>query len=210
MKLNAFCGLLLALGLCSAVRAADNPPNMNQPPFAAPKQTQFLTLGGGCFWCVEAVFEMVDGVKSVVSGYAGGLTGNPTYKQICTGNTGHAEVVRIEFDASKVSVERLLEVFWDSHDPTSLNRQGADIGTQYRSVIFYTDEAQRAAAVKSKAVAQNLFTRPIVTEIAPLKKFYEAELYHQDYFRNNPNQGYCSLVIAPKVEKMKQKLAPKK
>lgn len=210
MKLNAFHGLLLTLGLCAAVSAADNKSNMNQPAFAAPNQSQFLTLGGGCFWCVEAVFEMVDGVKSVISGYAGGLTENPTYKQICMGNTGHAEVVQIEFDASKVSVERLLEIFWESHDPTSLNRQGADVGTQYRSAIFYTDEAQRAAALKSKALAQKLFTRPIVTEIAPLKKFYEAELYHQDYFRNNPNQGYCSMVIAPKVAKMKQKLAPKK
>ncbi|MBK9138361.1 MAG: peptide-methionine (S)-S-oxide reductase MsrA [Verrucomicrobia bacterium] len=181
---------------------------MNTSPSSSANQTETLTVGGGCFWCVEAVFELVEGVKSVVSGYAGGHVENPTYKQVCEGRTGHAEVVRIEFDPAKVTVERLLEIFWDCHDPTTLNRQGADVGPQYRSIILYTTEAQRDAAEKSKAAAQKRFSRPIVTEIVPLRKFYEAELYHQDYFRNNPNQGYCAVVIAPKVEKMKKKLAP--
>jgi len=161
------------------------------------------TFGAGCFWCVEAVFERLDGVKSVVSGYAGGHVVNPTYEQVCTGNTGHAEVARITFDPSVISYERLLEVFWISHDPTTLNRQGADIGTQYRSAIFYHDERQKAAALSSKAEAQERFNAPIVTEIVPLDSFYEAEDYHQDYFRNNRNAPYCRMVIQPKFDKLK-------
>jgi len=168
-------------------------------------QTETAILGAGCFWCVEAVFEELDGVTSVVAGYSGGHTKNPTYDEVCTGKTGHAEVAQIVFNPAKTSYERLLEVFWDAHDPTTLNRQGADVGTQYRSVIFYQDERQRTAAVKSKAEAQKKFGQPIVTEIKPLTEFYKAENYHQDYFRNHRDAPYCRLVIAPKLEKLKAK-----
>lgn len=168
-------------------------------------KTQLATFGGGCFWCTEAVFELLPGVKRVESGYAGGHVPNPTYKQVCTGETGHAEVIRIEFDPAVVSYERLVEVFFEAHDPTTLNRQGADEGTQYRSVIFYHDDAQKTAAEKGKVAAQAQFDDPIVTEISPLPKYYPAEDYHQDYFKNNPNQGYCSFVIRPKVTKLQKK-----
>jgi peptide-methionine (S)-S-oxide reductase len=168
--------------------------------------TESAYFGGGCFWCVEAAFEMVPGVKSVTSGYAGGKTENPTYQQVCSGGTGHAEVTKIEFDPGRVSYDRLLEVFWEAHDPTTLNRQGADEGTQYRSVILYASEAQKAAAEKSKKETAGKFRDPIVTEIVPLTKFYPAENYHQDYFRNNPDAPYCQAVIRPKLEKLKEKI----
>jgi peptide-methionine (S)-S-oxide reductase len=161
------------------------------------------TFGAGCFWCVEAVFERLDGVDTVVAGYAGGTKPNPTYEEVSSGTTGHAEVAQITFDPSKISYEKLLEVFWEAHDPTTLNRQGADAGTQYRSVIFYANEQQRLAAEKSKREAQKNFEDPIVTEIKPLEHFYPAENYHQDYFRNNPNAPYCVLVIKPKLKKLK-------
>ncbi|WP_353663247.1 peptide-methionine (S)-S-oxide reductase MsrA [Hydrogenimonas sp. SS33] len=161
------------------------------------------TLGGGCFWCLEAVYEEVKGVKDVVSGYAGGHVENPDYRQVCTGTTGHAEVVQITYDPSVVSYEALLDIFWNIHDPTTLNRQGADVGTQYRSVIFTHNDEQRKIAERSKEEAQKRFHAPIVTEIVPLQKFWPAEDYHQDYFRNNPHQGYCRAVVAPKVEKFK-------
>jgi peptide-methionine (S)-S-oxide reductase len=170
-------------------------------------KTELATLGGGCFWCVEAVFEKRDGVKSVTSGYAGGQTDKPTYKAVCSGATGHAEVVQIEFDPEKISYERLLEIFWQAHDPTTLNRQGADAGTQYRSIILHHNAAQKEAAEKSKQTAQWQFTEPIVTQIAPLTKFFPAEDYHQDYFRRNPQAPYCAVVIRPKLEKLKPKLA---
>ena len=160
------------------------------------------TFGAGCFWCVEAVFERQEGVVSVVSGYAGGKRPNPTYEQVCSGATGHAEVAQITFDPSKISYERLLEVFWQAHDPTTLNRQGNDIGDQYRSVIFYHDETQKALAEKSKKAAQKNFSDPIVTEISPLTQFYPAENYHQDYYRNNASAPYCRFVIKPKLEKL--------
>jgi len=160
------------------------------------------TFGGGCFWCVEAVFERVEGVRAVVSGYAGGTKENPTYEEVCTGRTGHAEVVQISFDPAKVTYEQLLDLFWNAHDPTTLNRQGADVGTQYRSVIFTHSEAQLAAAERSKNGAQKQFSAPIVTEIAPLTRFYEAEKYHQDYFDNNRTAAYCTFVIAPKLKKL--------
>jgi peptide-methionine (S)-S-oxide reductase len=163
------------------------------------------TFGGGCFWCTEAVFERVEGVKSVTAGYAGGDTPSPTYKQVCSGETGHAEVIQIEFDPAKVSYEQLLEVFWAAHDPTQLNRQGADTGTQYRSIILYHDDRQKAAAEKSLAAAQKEFGGRIVTEIKPLTKFYPAENYHQDYYRQNSSAPYCSVVIAPKLKKLKEK-----
>lgn len=167
--------------------------------------TELATVGGGCFWCTEAVIERLPGVKKVVSGYAGGQTANPTYEEVCTGTTGHAEVIQIEFDPAVISYEKILEVFFEAHDPTTMNRQGADEGTQYRSVIFYHNDAQQKAAARAKIAAQALWPDPIVTEVSPLTKFYPAEGYHQDYFRKNPNQGYCTFVIKPKVKKLEQK-----
>ncbi len=166
--------------------------------------TEKAVIGGGCFWCLEAVFEEVKGVKDVVSGYAGGTLDNPSYEAVCSGTTGHAEVVEITFDPNVVGFGDLLEIFWSIHDPTTLNRQGADVGTQYRSVIFYIDEEQKKVAEESKKEAQKRFYDPIVTEISPLAKFWPAEEYHQDYFRKNPYQGYCQAVVAPKVEKFKK------
>jgi peptide-methionine (S)-S-oxide reductase len=167
---------------------------------------EIATFGGGCFWCVEAVYKELKGVDRVVSGYAGGHLENPTYQQVCSGNTGHAEVTQITFDPEVISFEDLLYVFWRVHDPTTLNRQGADVGTQYRSIILYHDEAQKQAAERSKAEtdASGLYGNPIVTEIAPLTVFYGAEGYHQDYFRLNPNQPYCRAVIDPKVRKFRK------
>jgi len=161
------------------------------------------TLGAGCFWCVEAVFERIPGVQSVVAGYAGGSKPNPTYEEVCNGNTGHAEVAQITFDPSIVSFQKILEVYWKAHDPTTMNRQGADVGTQYRSVVFYDGEKQKLAAERSKKEAQRYFEDPIVTEVQPLKEFYKAENYHQDYYKNNPNAPYCTFVIRPKLKKLK-------
>ena len=169
-------------------------------------QTELVTFGGGCFWCMEAVFQRIPGVKSVVSGYAGGQKENPTYKEVCSGDTGHAEVIQLAFDPQKISCEKVLEFFWEAHDPTTLNRQGHDAGTQYRSIILYSSEAQRLAAEKSKAAAQKNFKSPIVTEIVPLKKFYEAERYHQNYYNDNSDQPYCSATILPKIQKLEKKL----
>ncbi len=162
-------------------------------------------FGAGCFWCVEAVFERLDGVTDVSAGYAGGAVKNPTYKDVCSGKTGHAEVAQITFDPKKISYQKLLDVLWDAHDPTTLNKQGADEGTQYRSVIFYTNEQQKSVAEKSKTSAQKHFENPIVTLIEPLTNFYKAENYHQDYFRNNADAPYCRFVIKPKVEKLQKK-----
>jgi len=175
---------------------------------ATDKKTETLVLGGGCFWCTEAAYELVPGVKDVVSGYSGGHVKNPSYQEVCTGTTGHAEVIRIEYDPAVVSIERLLELFWVVHDPTTLNRQGNDIGPQYRSVIYYANDAQKQAAEAARAAAQKDFGDPIVTEITPLGVFYKAEGYHQDYFRKNPNEGYCRYVVRSKVDKMKKALAP--
>jgi len=161
-------------------------------------------FGGGCFWCVEAVFQRINGVVKVESGYSGGSKENPTYKEVCTGNTGHAEVVRITFNPDIISYLELLEVFFGTHDPTSLNRQGADVGTQYRSVIFYLNENQKNIAVdfKEKLNEKNVFGKPVVTEISPLEKFYIAEDYHQNYYNNNKYQPYCSFIITPKIDKL--------
>ncbi|MGA9115569.1 MAG: peptide-methionine (S)-S-oxide reductase MsrA [Bacteroidota bacterium] len=163
------------------------------------------TFGSGCFWCSEAVFQQLRGVRKVRSGYAGGHTPRPTYEEVCTGETGHAEVVRVEYDPAVISYEELLEVFWSSHDPTTLNRQGADTGTQYRSVIFFHDAAQKrlAGEYKKKLDRSGTFENPIVTEISPLAEFFPAEEYHQDYYERNPTQGYCRFVVRPKVEKMR-------
>jgi peptide-methionine (S)-S-oxide reductase len=168
---------------------------------------QIATLAGGCFWCLEAVFDDLIGVVKVESGYAGGHVENPTYKQVCTGNTGHAEVVQITYDPDEITFEELLKVFFTIHDPTTLNRQGNDIGTQYRSAIFYHDEDQKAAAEKTiqELSGAALWDNPIVTEVAAFVKFYIAEDYHQEYFANNPNQAYCRAVVAPKVAKFRKK-----
>ena len=169
------------------------------------------TLGGGCFWCVEAIYQDVIGVHKVVSGYAGGAIENPTYQQVCSGTTGHAEVAQIVFDPAVISFEEILFIFWCTHDPTTLNRQGNDVGTQYRSVIFYHDEQQKSIAERSKAEteASDLWPDPIVTEIAPLTIFYEGEEYHQNYFVENPYQPYCIFVINPKVQKFRKSFRDK-
>ena len=190
--------LLLAIALPLAVRAqSTNAMNTNV--------LETATLGGGCFWCMEAVYERLPGVISVTSGFSGGQTENPTYHQVCGGDTGHAEVTQIVFDPKKISFDKLLEVFWQAHDPTTLNRQGNDEGTQYRSIILYHDEKQKLIAEKSKLAAQGNFLRPIVTEIVPFKKFYQAEDYHQGYFDANGQQPYCRYVIQPKLEKHEHK-----
>jgi len=172
---------------------------------------EIATLGAGCFWCTEAVFERINGVEKVVSGYSGGHVKNPSYKEVCNGTTGHAEVCQVYFNPGIISFRELLDVFWHTHDPTTLNRQGNDVGTQYRSVIFYHNDDQKKTAEKSKQEMTNsgTFEDPIITEINPLINFYEAEDYHQDYFNNNPNQPYCSFVIAPKVKKLKAKYSDK-
>jgi peptide-methionine (S)-S-oxide reductase len=171
-----------------------------------PRGTEVATLGGGCFWCVEAVFDELKGVERVESGYSGGANANPTYRQVCSGTTGHAEVVRVTFDPQVISFREILEVFLTTHDPTTLNRQGADVGTQYRSVIFYRDEEQKKVAeqVIEEFNAGNVWDAPIVTEVTPLKDFYKAEDYHQEYFKLNGEQPYCRAVIAPKVAKLRQ------
>lgn len=170
-------------------------------------KTQKATLGGGCFWCLEAIFEQLRGVNAVQSGYAGGHVPNPTYEQVCTGTTGHAEVVQIEFDPDVISYRDLLNVFFAIHDPTTPNRQGNDIGPQYRSIILYHDEEQRttAEATMRELEQSGTWDDPIVTELVPLEQFYPAEEYHNDYFRRNPEQGYCRLVIAPKVAGFRQR-----
>jgi peptide-methionine (S)-S-oxide reductase len=169
------------------------------------------TFGAGCFWCTEAVFQRMNGVVKVVSGYTGGQVANPSYEQICTGTTGHAEVAQITFDPKKTSYQELLEVFWRTHDPTTLNRQGNDAGTQYRSVIFYHNAQQKEIAIQSKEAAKSsgLWTDPIVTEISPLTEFYKAEKYHQNYYNQNTNQPYCVYVVGPKVEKFKKEFKEK-
>jgi peptide-methionine (S)-S-oxide reductase len=180
-------------------------PVMNAQPgstVVTDKLFETATFGGGCFWCAEAVFQRIPGVKSVVSGFAGGKTANPSYEEVCTGDTGHAEVIQLKFDPSVITYDKLLEIFWEAHDPTTLNRQGNDSGTQYRSIILYSDEAQKAAAEKSKAEAAKHFSSPIVTQIVPLTKFYSAEGYHQNYYNLHSNQSYCQFVIGPKLHKL--------
>ena len=179
---------------------------MNEPKTPA---LDVATLGGGCFWCLEAVFENIKGVQKVVSGYAGGKNDNPTYEQVCSGSTGHAEVVQITFDPNVVSFDDLLAVFFTIHDPTTLNRQGNDVGTQYRSVIYYHSADQRQSADKIIAELRSVKAHPVavVTEVAPAPTFYSAEEYHQGYFRQHPGQGYCQYVVAPKVDKLRKRFA---
>ena len=169
---------------------------------SATRRSEVAVLGVGCFWCAEAIFQRIDGVISVMPGYAGGKVANPTYEQVCTGATGHAECAEITFDPTKVTYAQILATFWHAHDPTSLNRQGADAGTQYRSAIFYVDDAQRQVAEQAKAAAQAGFDQPIVTEIVPLKIFYPAEDYHRQYYERHKNASYCQYVIAPKLKKL--------
>lgn len=171
------------------------------------KKLETATLAAGCFWCIEAVLDDLKGVEDVVSGYSGGTTVDPTYREVCSGTTGHAEVAEIRFDPDKISFKELLQVFFAIHDPTTLNRQGNDIGTQYRSAIFYHNEEQRRIAEETikEVEAEGVYDSPIVTEIVPFEKFYRAEDYHQEYFVNNPAQPYCTAVVAPKVAKFRQK-----
>lgn len=174
------------------------------------KNTQVVTFGGGCFWCTEAVFLEVKGVEKVVSGYTGGnAPGKPTYREVCSGLTGHAEVIQVTFDTDVISLADILIIFMTTHDPTQLNRQGADVGTQYRSAIFYTNEEQKQVANEVISQLAPFFESKIVTEITPLELFYEAEEYHQDYYRNNQSQGYCSFVITPKLQKLRKMHADK-
>lgn len=185
---------------------------MNEPNTTDTKPsgtTELATFGSGCFWCTEAIFQEVKGVQKVVSGYTGGQVDNPTYKQICTGTTGHAEVCQLTYDPTQVSFKELLEVFWKTHDPTTLNRQGNDSGTQYRSAVFYHSPEQKELAEKymKQLDASGAFSDPIVTKIEPITKFYAAEDYHQNYYRLNPNQGYCSFVIRPKMDKFRKAFA---
>ena len=209
-ELNSFAKLILlilgagSLVACSASTAMNNKESKSASERAREENLSLATFGGGCFWCVETVFERLRGVKAVTSGYAGGHQPNPTYKEVCSGTTGHAEVVQIAYDSAEVEFSEILELFWLAHDPTTLNRQGADVGTQYRSIILVHDEAQREAAEASKTQAQAQFRDPIVTEIVPFEVFYAAEDYHQDFFSLNPTQPYCSAVIAPKVRKLEK------
>ena len=207
-KLNILAKSLIAL-LCitgclsqdeASINLSDKNGNIDQEK---DRNMETSILGGGCFWCTEAVFERVEGVKEVISGYAGGGILNPTYKQICTGTTGHAEVIKIIYEPSVIPYEKILQIFAECHDPTTLNRQGADVGTQYRSTIMYLSESQEKAAKLWKESLSSKYENPVVTEIVPAPKFYKAEEYHQDYYTKNPNQGYCSVVIRPKLKKLK-------
>ena len=166
--------------------------------------TEIATIGGGCFWCLEAVYQELKGVTEIVSGYAGGAVLNPTYEQVCSGRTGHAEVVQLAFDTAQTSYRKILEVFFTIHDPTTLNRQGNDVGTQYRSVIYYHSPEQQATAKLVMAEMASVWDAPLVTELSPLPTFYPAEAYHQNYYRQHPDQGYCAFVVAPKVAKFRK------
>lgn len=194
---------LLTLTLLTACNAMSEEDKKPAPMPEVPDGAEVATLGAGCFWCVEAVYDQIDGVYSSTSGYMGGKVKNPTYQQVCSGSTGHAEVVQVVFDPEKLSYEKLLEWFWALHDPTTLNRQGADVGTQYRSVIFYHSDEQKKIAEASKKKAASDFKDPIVTEITETDTFYPAENYHQEYYFQNKNQGYCRAVISPKLKKLK-------
>ena len=188
------------VSICAAEMNDNKPSSHNET----------AVFGGGCFWCLDAQFKLVPGVKTVISGYAGGTTKNPSYEQVCTETTGHAEVVQVEFDPAVVTYADLLRKFFHAHDPTTLNRQGPDVGTSYRSIILYRDPNQKAVAEEVKSEAQKVWPDPIVTEIVPLQAFYKAEDYHQDYFAKNPAQGYCRLVVAPKVKKFEKMLQEEK
>lgn len=188
--------------MLSALAAALALTHTGAADVTTPSKT--AVVGGGCFWCTEALYHNVPGILSVTAGYAGGTTKNPTYEEVCTGRTGHAEVIQIAYDPSKISYGKIIDLFWQAHDPTTLNRQGADAGTQYRSIILYQTDEERTIAEHSKAAAQKDFKDPIVTEIKPLEKFYPAEGYHQNFYENNPNYPYSEAVIEPKLEKFRK------
>jgi peptide-methionine (S)-S-oxide reductase len=215
MAIAGSLGILAFAGIKAMSSTPLEPPaEPNSPGAATAAESASLeqaTFGAGCFWCTEALFQRLKGVRSVTSGYSGGHVKQPSYKQVCTGQTGHAEVVQVVFDPRQVSYAELLEVFWGTHDPTTPNRQGHDVGTQYRSVIFYHNAAQRqlAEAYKQKLTAARAFPAPIVTEIAPFTEFFPAENYHQEYFELNGHQPYCQMVIRPKVEKLHKVFADK-
>lgn len=190
----------------SRTESADGQKEMRKDSMDKDTNDELATFGNGCFWCSEAIFLRLKGVKSAVPGYSGGHVDNPTYEEVCTGTTGHAESIQITYDPDVISYEELLEVFWKTHDPTTLNRQGNDVGTQYRSVIFYHNEKQKelAESYRAKLDAAGIWNRPIVTEVAPFKKFWPAEEYHQDYYARNPSNTYCRIVITPKLEKFEK------
>jgi peptide-methionine (S)-S-oxide reductase len=208
MKITLFFAAVLLVigGMIDSTNGNKQQSSMNQRQESMNDSLQIATFGAGCFWCVEAVFQHLKGIHSVTSGYSGGSVPNPTYKQVCDGTTGHAEAVQVTFDPNEISYEEILEVFWKTHDPTTPNRQGNDVGTQYRSVIFYHTEEQKQLAehYKKELDAAKIFDAPIVTEIVPYKNFYKAEDYHQNYYNNNPSQPYCMFVVKPKVEKFKK------
>jgi peptide-methionine (S)-S-oxide reductase len=197
--------LWVAGGLASPAGETNSVPVDHQPAVVplVPEGAEVVTLGAGCFWCTEAIFQQIPGVLTVTSGFMGGTVKNPTYEQVSTGKTGHAEVLRVIFDPKKTSLDKILQIFWEAHDPTSLNRQGADVGTQYRSAIYYYDDRQRTVAEKSKTEAGKEYSKPIVTEITKAGEFYSAENYHQDYYRLNKDKNpYCTMVISPKLKKL--------
>jgi peptide-methionine (S)-S-oxide reductase len=199
-------GLGLSLAIILAGRFAASETTSVLEPDEVPPGMERVTFGAGCFWCTEAVFRQLKGVEAVVAGYCGGSVQNPTYQQVCTGTTGHAEAVQVTYDPEVISFTELLEVFWQTHDPTTRDRQGHDVGPQYRSVIFYRSDEQRQLAehCKQRLDAAGLFGRPIVTDIVPFREFYRAEVYHQDYFEKNTSQRYCQAIIRPKLEKLKK------
>ncbi len=200
-------GLLLAsLVLPNAVKDPTNMRQTKDETLSSVQGKEVVTLGGGCFWCIEAIFEELEGVEQVESGYSGGWVSNPTYQQVCTGKTGHAEAVQITFDPKIISLKDILDVFFTVHDPSTPNRQGADVGTQYRSVIFYRNQEQKTTAEQAAREIQSakLWEAPIVTEIVPFQDFYKAEDYHQEYFKRNPGQAYCRIVIDPKIKKFRE------
>jgi peptide-methionine (S)-S-oxide reductase len=193
--LGFWAAVLLGIGFAGEKKVMNGKPEL-----------KLATFAGGCFWCTEAIFQRLKGVEKVVPGYSGGHVDNPTYEQVCSGSTGHAESIQVSYDPSKVAYDDLLEVFWKTHDPTTRNRQGNDFGPQYRSVVFFHDAEQKrlAEAYKAKLEAEHIWPRPIVTEIAPFAKFWPAENYHQNYYNNNPSKQYCSIVITPKLEKFRK------
>jgi peptide-methionine (S)-S-oxide reductase len=205
--------LVVSLGACTSENKYNSmSSSLIDPSEKINEKIDTATFGTGCFWCTEAIFEEMNGVVKVISGYSGGKVPNPTYKQVCTGETGHAECVQVLYEPDKVSYDELLEVFWQVHDPTTLNRQGADVGTQYRSVIFYHDKEQKEKAehYKEELNKNQAYKNPVVTEIAPFTKFYPAEDYHQEYYQNNKNANpYCAVVIRPKLEKFQKVFAKK-
>jgi len=200
VPLLACVATIISIAMALPTQSADS--THSPAPHTIPAGAEVITLGAGCFWCTEAVYQQIPGVLSVTSGYMGGTVKNPTYEQVCTGRSGHAEVAQIAYDPKVTSLEKILRTFWHVHDPTSLNRQGADAGTQYRSAIFYSSDAQREIAEKSKAEAAKEFSKPIVTEVTKATEFFPAEDYHQNYYRLNKNRNpYCQSVIAPKLKK---------